>query len=99
MPVVRKTLIIIEPGDVLKIVIRCTWCGGEVVYPPDSPSGFTVCPLCNEPWDRRDDLAQRDQTIGLFNALKYFWSDEFKKRRREYKIPWDINLVLPGDPD
>ena len=99
MPVVKKTLIIIEPGDVLKVVIRCTKCRGEAVYPPDSPSEFRSCPLCTEPWDREGNQVEREQTIALFNALKYFWSDDFKNRRRENKIPWDINLVLPGDPD
>ena len=99
MSVVKKTLITIEPGDVMKIVIRCTKCGGEIVYPPDSESAFTSCPLCTNPWDRKDDEAQHLQTISLFNALRFFWSDEFRKRRRDSKIPWDITLVLPGDLD
>ena len=98
MAVVRTALITIEPGDVLKVVIRCTQCGGEVVYPPDSESDFRSCPLCTEPWDREGEKDQRDHTIKLFNALRYFWSDDFKKRRREDKIPWDIIMVLP-DPD
>ena len=99
MAVMRKTLIFIEPEDVLKVVIRCTKCGGEAVYPPDSESAFTVCPLCNAPWDRQADQPQRDQTLNLFNALRYFWSDDFKKRRREGAIPWDITLVIPDATD
>ena len=99
MAVVKKTLITIEPGDVLKVVIRCTKCGGEIVYPTDSQSEFRSCPLCSAPWDRKDDESQREHTIELFNTLRYFWSDEFKRRRREGKIPWDITLVLPSDSD
>ena len=104
MPVVRKTMIIIEPGDVLKIVVRCSECKREVVYAPDSSvPDFRSCRVCPSvtAWDSNNDgdKKQRSETIKLFEALHYFWSEEYRKRKRDSESNWDISLVLPGDFD
>ena len=103
MAVVKKTLIIIEPGDVLKVVLRCTTCKREVVYSPDTVvPDLRSCSLCvPQPtqWDKNNegDKRQREMGIALFDALQYFWSDEYRKRRRDRESLWDITLVLPAD--
>ena len=102
MAVVRETLLIIEPGDVLKILIRCTECKMDVVYSPEfSTPDFRSCRLCSAQWDNNKDgdKEQREKTISLFDALHYFWSDGYKKRRRDKESLWDITLILPGDFD
>lgn len=104
MAVVKKTLIIIEPGDVLNVVLRCAKCKREVVYSPDTAvPELRACSLCVPvtQWDGNNDgdKMQREMGIALFNALQYFWSDEYRRRRRDSESKWDITLVLPSDSD
>ena len=98
--IVKETRISFDVSDILRVIIRCDKCNGEISYPTgaDLPD-MTKCPICPAPWDVNgvERTKDREHIVSLMNVLEHF---AYRNKRREGRTPlWSIRLELPGDMD
>ena len=103
----RERLTSFIPGDVLRVVLRCTNCEGEIAYSmkrsiPNVPG---ECPLCPQDWSqsvRYEDYKARVEL--LYRALELLsvaddgvFYDSAGDDESDW-APWTVRLVIEGRP-
>ena len=89
------------PEDVVRVVLRCESCSGELSFPVGrEPRVLDHCPTCLAEWDRSDQYRGRQsQMKQLAGALRYF-SNRSTREEMANGLSWTVRLVIedrPGD--
>ena len=92
------------PEDVLRLVIQCTNCRGELAFTvgskPPVLNTLNKCPVCFEEWDRGLERfgAHKAQLNQPASALAYFSS---KRKQSEVRDghSWTVRLVIEDEAD
>ena len=94
----KKHLTSFEPVDVLRVVLRCVSCEGELSFVVSKKVAVPDrCPVCSEEWNDQPALEYKKETTCLMNVLRLF-SAKPKPNREEFKkVPWTV--VIEGGPD
>ena len=96
----KKYLTSFDSRDVLKVVLRCVSCEGELSFAVsrnlDVPKR---CPVCSEEWNDQAALEYRKETTWLMNVLRLFSAKSKPNREESKKVPWTVRLVIEGGSD
>ena len=87
------------PADILKVVLQCTNCRGELSFPVGrKPRMLDKCPICFEEWDRdRERHRAREANLDqLVSALSYFSNRPTLDELANGPL-WAVRLVIEDE--
>lgn len=91
----KETRVIFSLEELTALRAECGACGGEVVYPCDSPMPLPqACPLCREPWARRS--AEGSLERDFLQALRLMLRQENPAVKLRFEMPSPPNPPTHG---
>ena len=91
----KKYLTSFEPRDVLRVVLRCVSCEGELSFAVSKKLDVPQrCPVCSEEWNDQEAVKYLEATTGLMYLLRFFSASPKPNPKEPKKVPWTVRLVI-----